>query len=140
MFLFDIKVTGAAVAGFASHWGYFLHGEHHKSAPTLAYIYLLLVPTIFLCQIYLTNLSPFLAFQEAFSITTAYTAALFTSMSIYRIFFHRIRSFPGPLLACTTKLWHSWKARNGGNHVYLESLHRKYGTFVRTGKLRAPFP
>lgn len=63
----------------------------------------------------------------------SFTVALFSSMAIYRIFFHRTRHFPGPRLAAVSKLWHMYHCLNGQNHLLLEKLHRQYGDFVRTG-------
>ncbi|CAG8981415.1 hypothetical protein HYALB_00013918 [Hymenoscyphus albidus] len=131
--LYKIKITSAAIAGFASHWGYFIHGAHHKSAPTLALIYAALATTKYLHELILYDFSIIPAFQDSFAFIAAYAGALFISMSVYRVFFHRTRSFPGPFLCRVSKLWHSWKVRDGTNHVYLESLQKKYGTFVRTG-------
>lgn len=139
MLLFDIKVVSAAILGLTSHWGYFLHGEHHKSAPNLASIYMVLTPSVCLYELCLRDFSPSQAFQTAFAVTAAYTGALSTSIAIYRIFLHRICSFPGPFFLRITKLWHSGNTRNGTNHLYLESLNKKYGTFVRTGKSRTLF-
>ncbi|CAG8961693.1 hypothetical protein HYFRA_00006233 [Hymenoscyphus fraxineus] len=130
---YQIKVTSAAIAGIASHWGYFIHREHHKSAPTLAWIYVVLAITIYLHELLFYDFSTLPAFRDSFAFIAAYAGALCTSMSIYRVFFHRTRSFRGPFLCRVTKLWHSWQVRDGTNHLYLESLHRKYGTFVRTG-------
>lgn len=58
---------------------------------------------------------------------------LFGSITIYRLYFHRLNRFPGPRLAAVTKLWHVWQCRDSRNHQVLEKLHQEYGSFVRTG-------
>lgn len=63
----------------------------------------------------------------------SFTLGLFLSITIYRLFFHRIRHFPGPLLAALSKLGHSYQCRYSQNHIVLERLHQRYGDFVRTG-------
>ncbi|CAF9905510.1 MAG: hypothetical protein ALECFALPRED_001001 [Alectoria fallacina] len=66
-------------------------------------------------------------------VMTSFSASLFTSILVYRIFFHRLRSFPGPFLAKTTKFWHVSKvARNSDNFRQLDNLYHRYGDFVRT--------
>lgn len=60
-------------------------------------------------------------------------AGLFGSVCIYRIYFHRLRKFPGPQVAAFSKPWHAWACRDSRNHLVLDSLHQQYGTFVRAG-------
>ncbi|MCJ1320172.1 hypothetical protein MMC15_005510 [Xylographa vitiligo] len=54
-------------------------------------------------------------------------------MTIYRVFFHRLHSFPGPGLAKVSKFWNVAKTIDSSNYRLLDSLHRQYGDFVRTG-------
>ncbi|PYI07015.1 putative cytochrome P450 [Aspergillus sclerotiicarbonarius CBS 121057] len=63
-----------------------------------------------------------------------FNTGLATSMFVYRAFFHRLKTFPGPFVARVSKLyaftlqWKSWQ--------YFEdqvAMKRKYGDFVRTG-------
>ncbi|RWA10857.1 hypothetical protein EKO27_g4259 [Xylaria grammica] len=66
-------------------------------------------------------------------VTSSYAAGLFSSIVIYRKYFHRLRRFPGPRLAAVTKLWHVWKGLDGKNHLLLEDLFKRYGPIIRTG-------
>ncbi|KAL8793202.1 MAG: hypothetical protein Q9195_004232 [Heterodermia aff. obscurata] len=52
-------------------------------------------------------------------------------MIVYRVFFHPLRKFPGPSAASISKLWHVAKCRNSKNHLLMEELFTKYGSFVR---------
>ena len=124
----------ASAAGVISHLGYFIHGEHHMQAPKLLRLYSVLPLIVFLLE-----LSTYAqGFQEAFSATVAvvlsYATSLFSSIVIYRLFFHRLRDFPGPFPAKITKIYHAWRVRGSDQYLWLENLHQQYGDFVRTGK------
>ncbi|KAI5815059.1 cytochrome P450 67 [Pyronema omphalodes] len=63
-----------------------------------------------------------------------FSITLFLSILIHRAFFHRTRSFPGPVLAKITK-WYAvyLSMKNYQYYKELDQLHQKYGDFVRTG-------
>lgn len=129
----------AATAGALSHWTYFLHGEHHLSAPYLLRIAVLIpiATSIYLWKY--TVLDPVQAITLATQLGASYYAALYTSIILYRVFFHRLRKFPGPFAARVTKLWHVWKlAPKSRNYMELNSLREKYGDYVRTGQYLEP--
>lgn len=112
-------VLGVAL-GMAMHLNVFIHGEWHVHAP----------------QIVLYHLAYF-AFHsllvKAHWIIPGYIIGLFASITIYRLFYHRLKHFPGPTWASITKIWHAWQARHRTNYLVLERLHNQYGDFVRTG-------
>ncbi|KAL9089692.1 MAG: hypothetical protein Q9159_002420 [Coniocarpon cinnabarinum] len=70
---------------------------------------------------------------DAMKLTSLFTCSLFLSMTLYRLFFHRLRHFPGPKIAAVSKLWHAYHCLGGQNYRFLSDLHMKYGDFVRTG-------
>jgi predicted permease len=123
----------AAGLGVASHLGYFIHGEHHWDSFRL------------LCLSITTPIILFVSFarsgQEhtyfhAASLTTvatsSYLAGLSISIVIYRVFFHRLRNFPGPFTAKLTKLSHVFRlVKHSDNHFQSYRLHKKYGEIVR---------
>jgi len=113
-------LIGAAL-GIALHRTLFIHGEWHVHAPQIVLYHLAYFTFV---SIILTN---------AQWMITGYIIALFSSITIYRIFFHRLRHFPGPIWARITKIWHAWQARHRTNYLLLEKLHNQYGDFVRTG-------
>ena len=53
---------------------------------------------------------------------------------MYRLFFHRVKGIPGPLLARITKLYHVYYALDTKQYLWLDGLNRRYGDFVRTGE------
>lgn len=69
----------------------------------------------------------------ATSVLFCYAIALFGSIFIYRVFFHRLNNFPGPRLAKVSKLWNVVKASKSTNFRLMEDLHDRYGDFIRTG-------
>ena len=124
----------AGAAGILSHCGFFLHGEHHIHAPRLSLLFLF---CIFLLWGYHTTTEhdgQHKAMEKTLADMATYSASLFASMTIYRLFFHPLRSFPGPPLASVSKLWHVWKVRKAKNHLLMEEMFNQYGDFVRIGK------
>lgn len=112
-----------AILGLLMHHGLFIHGEWHIQAPAILLCHIL----CFSCLIWILD--------SAWWIISGYLFTLFSSICIYRLFFHRLSHFPGPLCARITKVWHMWKARACKNHLVLQGLRQRYGDFVRTGGL-----
>lgn len=134
------KLGIAAAAGIASHLCLFRHGEWHMQAPILFKIALALSLSIFGAQLrYGTGFNS-ASLTTSLSIILSYNAALFSSVLLYRRFFHRLRDFPGPTWAGLTKFWHVFHCLDSQNHLLLEDLHQNYGQFVRTGASRLLLP
>lgn len=123
----------AASAGLLSHVFYFIHGEHQKEALFLFTLLLLLPPMSCLILTCFLQLSLSHAAQLTATSITSYLGALWTSMIIYRSYFHRLHHFPGPTLARASKLYHCLKLGKMDNFRKLAGWHRQYGDFVRTG-------
>jgi hypothetical protein len=130
--LFAVTVLVPAVVGLIAHNGFFKRGEWHMSIPNVLSIHLI----VGLTALYFLN-SALGSLQDALVSTlvayASYFAALFSSMTVYRLFFHRTAHFPGPKLAAVSKFWHIWYIRDSRNYLFLQKLHEKYGDFVRTG-------
>ena len=121
--------------GIISHLTYFIHGEHHNSAPTLALLLVTVPILLFIGQLLYVDEGPGLAAWRTAIVVTCYLCALWTSMIIYRVFFHRLHQFPGPFMAKVSKLYHAYlSAKKSQNHLVVDRLHQEYGPFVRTGK------
>jgi cytochrome P450 len=124
-------VLAASIAGVSAHLLYFIHGEHHDNAPRIA----ALIPITWTSLLVLiSRTSPWL--QAAWKTTllcASFATGLFISIVIYRLFFHPLRSFPGPTLAKASKFWHSVKLSKLQNQEFLEDLHQRYGDIVRIG-------
>lgn len=62
--------------------------------------------------------------------------ALFCSIVIYRLFFHRLRHFPGPFGAKVSRFYTaSIASKKIQYYKEVDKLHQEYGDFVRTGML-----
>jgi len=129
-------ITSAAV-GVIAHHGLFIHGEWHLRVPRIVFTHLALACIVW-SFVPDESKDPARHRRLCSWILTSYLASLFSSISIYRIFFHRLHAFPGPKLAALTKFWHVFQARNSTNHLLLQDLHHRYGTFVRTGEKAFP--
>ncbi|KAF2091421.1 benzoate 4-monooxygenase cytochrome P450 [Saccharata proteae CBS 121410] len=57
--------------------------------------------------------------------------AYFISSTIYNIFFHPLRSYPGPLLNAASPLPRAWQRISGTEIPNLHRLHQQYGDVVR---------
>lgn len=134
----QIKLCIAAAAGILSHNLIFIHNEHHIQAPRLFRFFLLLSLLLFVgeARIWALNDSGQAARASALMVLS-YSVSLFTSIAIYRIFFHRLRKFPGPIGARVSKFWHVGKLLGQPNFKVLDELHQQYGDFVRTGERRS---
>src|SRR5690349_15294139 len=104
--------AGAAIAGVLSHLLFFIRGEHHRAAGSITLFYSTLIPILFYAI--LRNFET--TYQHAAVLTTetmlSYFLPLAASIFIYRIFFHRLRKFPGPFLIKFSKLYHVWLLRD----------------------------
>ena len=127
------QVVAAGAAGVLIHNLTFIRGEWHLRAMKVLIIHGLTYMTLILFEsIY--NESSWLAATKIISqIFSVYILFLLGSISIYRVFFHRLRNFPGPFLASVSKFWHVAHCLDSKNHTLLAKLHREYGDFVRIG-------
>lgn len=132
--LLSTRVGLAATCGFASHVLYFIRGEHHMKAPLLFVAYFVGCILVFLLELRASDYGVYSAIWPSTLIVVSYTLSLFGSMVAYRTVFHPLCSFPGPIPARITKLWHMQKSLVRQNHLLMEKLHEQYGDFVRTGK------
>ena len=124
--------AAAAGAGLLSHNLFFIRGEHHLKGPIYVQLGCLFVAGLFVLRVRNGQIQ---ALEETLVATGAYLGALFASMTVYRLIFHPLRSFPGPFMYKISKLWHVLKvAPSQQNYRILDQLHHEYGDFVRTGR------
>lgn len=130
-------IAGLAVAaGLAAHLAVFIRGEWHMWAPHIVMFHSLLVAAAYLLLAQQeVALSAARLVLEAFA---AYSCGLFGSMTVYRVMFHSLRSFPGPRMASMSKLWHVYQNLNSRNYELLDKVYRDYGEFVRIGIVSSP--
>ncbi len=67
--------------------------------------------------------------------TASLNSGLIVSIAIYRLFFHRLRNFPGPLGAKLSRFYTVWKASKSVQYYKeVAKMHQTYGDFIRTGQ------
>jgi hypothetical protein len=130
------------IMGIGAHLALFRRGEWDRSLMRLCYSYVGILLIIFLKNLFLTirddSLKPFsfiIIGTKVSTLAVAHLLGVFGSMSIYRLFFHRLTQFPGPfwarlsgfyMLQLTRRKWHRFEETH--------KLHQRYGDFVRVGK------
>lgn len=140
--MIDIRATLTKQIAFATgvvlHLAVFRIGEWDMATTSLINTFALvpLVATALLSRVFpdvypsLLQTATAAATLEGFLILGVYT-----SMMIYRGWFHRLRKFPGPFLARFSNLYiTALSAKNLHLYDEVQLLHQKYGDFVRVGK------
>ena len=128
--------TVTFISGVLFHNFVLRHGEWNLYGPTFVGSALSFYMACFVLLSGL-HLSRSVLMSSAVAATTITWAGIFgiaLSMSIYRLFFHRLRSFPGPTGAKLTSWWAS--SLHGPRwHFYegMYGLHKQYGDYVRIG-------
>ena len=124
----------AFLIGIGSHHTYFIHGEHLTNIPKV----LLVATLVYALGVYArssyadTSLATAsLAVSEIYAV---YLTGLWSSILIYRAFFHRLRDIPGPFGARLSKFYHIYAIRGLDQYRWFADLHKKYGPVVRVGK------
>lgn len=124
----------AAALGPVSHYAFWVRFEFdgilYQFTPVIFFLQGL--SFVFLNYIGLTVIESTLVFA---AIQTTYLVTLFASISLYRLFFHPTRIYPGPFWA---RLWSWWKIKAFIDHseqgyAVFDELHQKYGDVVRIG-------
>lgn len=130
-----------SLAASASLFGVILHAsilrvifvEQHLYQ--LLGLYLASVVTIGYSYINLTELSILQSLGRTALLSISFNTGLVLSIGVYRLFFHRLRGFPGPLGSKLTRFYDtSLAAKNVQYNVEVEKMHQKYGDFIRTGQ------
>jgi hypothetical protein len=122
------------VLGVTTHLGYFIRGEHHMAGPGILAASFASPIIIFAV---ILHFSDTVSHQEAGKLsaiaTGAYASGLICSIVVYRLLFHKLGKFPGPLYLRITKWNHTWLLifRGARNYQIVDEWHAKYGSIVR---------
>ena len=127
------RALTAVVAGLAVHHLLLRKGEWHLKAPIIIETWLLSFPVLYSLEAMCGSESTLGNVMNALYLMSIFALSILISIIVYRVFFHRLRGFPGPRLAAISKLWHSANCVGARNHLLLEQMRKKYGDFVRTG-------
>ncbi|KAK7975791.1 hypothetical protein PG989_014254 [Apiospora arundinis] len=120
------------LCGLVAHHGIFIRGEWHMRILHIIAGHAALC-TAALYILYCSRDSWKDSLVVVMRITASYISSLYTSIIVYRLFFHATSSFPGPKLAGVSKLWHVFHTLDSKNFRFLQRLHLEYGPVVRTG-------
>lgn len=131
----DGRLEIAATAfsfGLALHIFVFTHGEWDTSIPRVIGVSTSVLLACFTYLKYIVQHPAPAGLVMSFGSIVLLSIA--TSITIYRLFFHRLRGFPGPFLARISNFWITSRSAKKW-HLYeeVEVLHKKYGDFVRIG-------
>ncbi|KAI2613387.1 putative benzoate 4-monooxygenase cytochrome P450 [Hypoxylon sp. NC1633] len=78
--------------------------------------------------------SPLDVFTRTCVVASSFNTGLLCSMIIYRLFFHRLRKFPGPIDLKISRFFSALRAsKELMYYKELIKLHEEYGDFIRTG-------
>lgn len=119
------------VSGVALHLLVLQHREWDQSAPVIVAWYFIFV-AVGLVLPSVTQLH--VGAGPLFQSLICHIFGLFSSIFIYRVFFHRLRKFPGPIIAGITAFYASYlSAKKFHKFKEIEKLHQQYGDYVRLG-------
>ncbi|KAK4041875.1 cytochrome P450 [Parachaetomium inaequale] len=122
-----------AAAGVATHLLFFIRGDHNRYAHRWITRALVGISALALVLLHLEQYNVVRAAILTSLFTPSYFAGLYTSIALYRLFFHPLRRFPGPFWARLSNLYHARIIRKSDNYLVIQKLHEKYGPIVRTG-------
>jgi hypothetical protein len=94
--------VGSSAVGLVSHLGYFINGEYHLQAPDIFRFFFIAVGILYITLLKIVGYGALESAKATVLMTGAYLGTAFTSLLVYRVFFHPLRSFPGPFLAKTS--------------------------------------
>jgi cytochrome P450 len=106
---------------------------HEPPANIVLVFFIFLAPALVLSLKGIWNVSTQDAIWAVAQIYTVFITTMLLSIAVYRIFFHRIRHFPGAL-SCKLSMW-SWLITDwiGTRHYKIQKMHQRWGDYVRIG-------
>ncbi|EED16249.1 benzoate 4-monooxygenase cytochrome P450, putative [Talaromyces stipitatus ATCC 10500] len=132
----DLTSTAGSVAILAVtlHWFVFrvIAVENHL-APLL-WFYVVAISGVGYAYLTLANFSILQTLIRLAVVTTSFNASLILSIAVYRLFFHRIRRFPGPFWSKLSRFPDvALAAKEVRYYREVAKMRETYGDFIRTG-------
>ena len=125
----------ASILGVSSHVSVFRNLPVEEYLNSLLGLYFASVLAIALAYITITDLSLVPALVRVSWIAATFKVGLASSIAVYRLFFHRLHRFPGPVLAKLSRFYDAYLAgKTVQYNVEIDKLHDTHGDFIRTGK------
>lgn len=129
----SVLVTFSFMAGVLSHMAIFIRGDWDKHAPVLFYCFIV-APGILLCLSLAA--SSYHTAALLLQVWLYYLLSLCLSITVYRLYLHPLKRFPGTLLAKLSTLgWVKIAAVDRKWHLEVQKLHKTFGDFVRISML-----
>lgn len=126
--------SAAGIAGILAHLLYFKKGEHHRYGTRylkLTFAGVLITSTT---HHFTTSSSWSSSTAASLSVLACFLSGIYGSLILYRLLFHPLNRFPGPLSARFADLPFSIRlARRHDLHKQTLDLYHAYGPFVRLG-------
>jgi hypothetical protein len=122
----------AAASGVFAHLAVFRRGEWDVASPSIFVFYFSVSAAAALLSHEGLVSAPGLAVAQ---IGACHIGALYTSMLLYRGFFHRLSKYPGPFFARLTNFYITALSMKK-LHLFeeVQKLHAQYGDYVRLGE------
>lgn len=129
----DLVLLAALAAGVFSHVAYFRIGEHHLYGNRYALSIAAILALYSSAQVYLFQAPVDVSVLASFLLVSAYLCGLYSSLALYRVFFHSLRNFPGPFGCKLSSLWFATYLTKQDAFRQLSTLHETHGAFLRIG-------
>jgi hypothetical protein len=124
-----------ALLGPVSHYCLWVRFEVDNYVELVLILFLFLQPTLLLALRCGANISLITAYLLSCFLQATYLVALAASISVYRLFLHPTRVFPGPFWARLSAWWRLKFFADSGTKGFsaIDEMHKKYGDVVRLG-------
>jgi len=134
--------VGAAAIGVALHLGLFRHGEWVLASLDVLFSFAALNVATVAALLYVGEASNiWQACTTAATLLGCFYTGLYTSLLLYRGFFHRLGHFPGPFYMRFSNIFIQYRsAKNAHLNLEVRGLHEKYGDIVRVGMSEISIP
>ncbi|OAG03770.1 putative cytochrome P450 [Paraphaeosphaeria sporulosa] len=129
----SVSHCASLLFGVASFLLYFVRGEHHLYVKFYIKILIATVALTSLGHAGLNEINILSAVLEVSGEAGYFLLGLYGARSLYRLLFHPLQKFAGPVGARITSFWLSWRVRHLDTFRQLKILHDQYGPFVRIG-------
>lgn len=123
----------ASVAGVASHLFYFRIGEHHMLGAFYLQLIILVCIIVIVVLVQFSNYTIYSALNTSLALASSWLSGVYSSLVVYRAFFHPLNGFPGPWQTRLADTWLSSKLTDLNAYSVFHDLHQRYGHYVRIG-------
>ncbi|KAM3073526.1 hypothetical protein ACMFMG_004580 [Clarireedia jacksonii] len=134
--LFSSKMAlPLAITGVSAHLLYWIHGEKSMQAVrTWLWGHFAVNIVLLLLAIRQSTMSILHSLVAVLLLNIYFYLPLFTSVALYRLVFHRLRAFPGPVSLRISKLVAAYANIEKNQDVQrIWALHKRYGNIIRVG-------